>query len=121
MIVSESDAFSFWVTNVSPTGVKAEVVNHAMETLYWGSEWTLEESIDGVWYELEIVPPEGVVVVSHDILFTLAGGQSRVLEFQWEGIIKELSEGSYRIVKEFYYDDRKREDAINVACEFRID
>ena len=119
ILVSESDNFSFSITEASTSGVILEVVNHAEDTLYWGNGYTLEENINNAWYTIEPMVLEEAVSITHDIKYELGGDERRTWELQW-GEAYSLQEGHYRIVKEFYYDDRNYEDMINVACEFDV-
>lgn len=119
ILVSASDNFSFSVTEASTSGVILEVTNHAEDTLYWGNGYVLEENINNAWYTIEPMVSEETVLITHDIKYELGGDEWRTWELQW-GEAYSLQEGHYRIVKEFYYDDRNYEDMINVACEFDV-
>lgn len=120
IVVSEPVSFQLELQEATPTGIKVEVENFSEEDLHWGS-WTLEEKVDGIWYNIEFVPPEGTVLMQTLSLPLLPQGETREIVYKWDAFVGELKPGYYRVIREFFYEERKRKDKIYVACEFEIE
>lgn len=119
--ISETEALSFTVTNVSSTDVAIEITNYSGDTLCWGSWFCIEKEENEEWYELEPIElPEGQVWIWDDILSTLPGEGPVQLTVKWDNYYGPLPGGCYRVVKKFFYNERKLDDIFYIACEFII-
>ena len=117
--ISATTTISMMVVNISDTQIELELENHSEDTLYWGTWYVLEKNIEGTWYEVEMELPEGVSLSWHAIQYSLAGGEKQSLDYSLE-FYENLSQGNYRIVKDFSFDEKNQEEKFYVACEFEI-
>lgn len=120
--ISAVTDFALSVEKTSPTGIEIKVLNNSPETLCWGSWYALEKKEDSGWYEvLPTKLEDGAVIGWTSELFFLDSNETRNIEMQWYNACGELSKGDYRIVKDFFFDERDQDDKIYTACEFHIE
>ncbi len=92
------------VTDVTPSGLRAEFIQHGVINLrdggelMFGSEYTLEKWVDGSWEPVEMLPQE------YDVAWTTEAyliGQNSTAPFHvdWEWLYGQLPPGQYRIGK----------------------
>ena len=121
--ISVTNDFTISAEKISPTGIEIKISNNSPKTLYWGSWYIIEKKENDNWYEVSLLELE-----SNDVdrtwtsaLSFLDSNESRNIEQQWENGYGTLSKGDYRIVKNFFWDERNQDDKIYVACEFTIE
>ena len=120
--ISVTNDFTISAQKISPTGIEMKISNNSSKTLYWGSWFTIEKKENDVWYEVNLLELEdGVERAWTDVLAFLDSNETRNIEHQWENGYGALSKGDYRIVKDFFWDERNQDEKIYVACEFTIE
>ena len=120
--ISVTNDFTISAEKISPTGIEMKISNNSSQTLYWGSWFTVEKKENDVWYEVNLLELEdGAERVWTSELAFLDGNVTRNIEHQWENGYGALPKGDYRIVKDFFWDYRKQDEKIYVACEFTVE
>lgn len=118
-----TDDFTINIEKVYPTSIEMKISNNSSKTLYWDSWFTLERKENDNWYEVKLLDLESDDIVRGwtGPLAYLNEDETRTIECKWDNGYGELSKGNYRIVKEFFYDQRNQDEKIYVACEFSIE
>ena len=99
-----------------------EISNKNSNTVFWGQWFAVEKCDNNTWYQLqEIELEENVEFIWDDILYSLQGTEVTTESVKWSNYYGNLSKGNYRIIKAFYFDERKPDEKIYVACEFTIE
>lgn len=121
--ISVTDDFTISTEEAYPTGIKMKISNNSSKTLYWDSWFTLEKKENDNWYEVKLLELEGSDIdrTWTSYLAYLNKDETRTIECKWDNGYGELSNGNYRIVKEFFFDERNQDEKIYIACEFSIE
>lgn len=111
------------VKSANANSLELEISNNSSKTLYWGSWFTLEKKENDNWYEVKLLDLESdnIARTWTDSLAYLNKDETRTIECKWDNGYGELSNGNYRIVKEFFFDERNQDEKVYVACEFSIE
>ncbi len=123
--ISEDSDIMLSVKSASDDSLVLGIYNNSSEPIYWGQRYVIEQSQGGSWYRLkEIELEEDEFFAWEDILYKLEGEGTTEENENWIDYYGRLSEGHYRIVKEFFTDVRQDErfgEIIYVACEFDVE
>lgn len=121
--ISFTDDFTISTEEVYPTGIEMKISNNSSKTLYWDSWFTLEKKENDNWYEVKLLDlgNDNIARSWTGSLAYLNKYETSTIECKWDNGYGELSNGNYRIVKEFFYDKRNQDEKIYVACEFTIE
>lgn len=80
------------------------LINDTDETMYYGTDISLEKKINGKWYE---VPFSGKVSFLAILLYLSPHSEKKII-FPLD-LWKEISSGTYRFIKEFYLNETLKE------------
>lgn len=118
--VSMVAGFSFVVEDVNEDFIGISLRNLSAENLCWGTEYDLEKCVGGIWYSVEPQIPEGTVMVWEDIMYVLKSGEDKEISIplQYYG---KLANGTYRVVKQFFFEGQKMSEGSYVAAEFVVE
>lgn len=121
--ISDTNDFTLTVEEVSPIGIEIKISNNSPKTLFWGSWFVIEKKVNENWFEVIQLKMEdnGAKRSWTNTLAFLDSNETRIIEQQWENGYGELPKGDYRIIKDFFFDERNQDEKIYVACEFSIE
>ncbi len=107
------------VKSANANSLELEICNKSPDKIFWSSWFVIEKERNGKWYQQQIKLPEEIVWI--DILGYLEKEDTTIINENWSGKYPNISEGKYRIIKSFFFDERNQDERIYVACEFSIE
>lgn len=98
------------------TGATLILKNNSNKNFHYGNPYEIEIKKDGEWHKINVQLNFTLPA------FSLASGETKEIELNWEDGYGKLSKGTYRIIKniDYEYEEGKYED-FNVAVEFTIE
>lgn len=98
------------------TGATLILTNNSDDKTYqYGNPYIIEIKQSGKWHsinvELNFILP----------VYNLYPEEKKEIELNWENGYGKLSEGTYRIIKNVYYEKEENLENYNIAVEFTID
>ena len=110
------------VKTSNSNSLELEICNKTPSTIFCGQWYVIEKQENNTWYQLqEIELEENVIFGWEDILYSLEAENTTVENENWIDYYGNLSKGDYRIIKSFFFDERKQDEKIYVACEFTVE
>lgn len=85
-------------SSISPTGVTILITDNNKHCYAWGEQFSIQEKINGQWQDLKYITD---TVAFNEIAYALKNNQL-TLKINWTNYYGELSNGTYRIVKQVY-------------------
>lgn len=120
--ISKNTSILLSVNSVNSNCLELEICNKTSNTIFWGQWFAIEKKESNAWYQLqEIELEENAVFGWEDVLYFLKEGGMTTENENWSDYYGSLSKGDYRIIKAFYFDERKQDEKVYVACEFSIE
>ena len=120
--ISENSNILLSVKSADNNCLELEISNNSSNTIFWGQWYVIEKLDNKSWCQLQEIELEDNVVFGwEDILYSLKGSDITTENENWSDYYGNLPKGNYRIIKSFFYDERKQDENIYVACEFSID
>lgn len=116
--VNNFDGVSMKLLEATETTIKVELLNTTDLEVNFGSDYDLQQLVDGKWYSLSYLIDNWAFTAE---AYTLATNEPYELDVNWEVFHGSLSEGDYRFVKTVM-DFRATGDYTNyyLATEFEI-
>lgn len=89
--------------------------NNSNKSFLYGHPYEMEIKDNGEWHKIELI-------IDFDLkAYTLGSNDTKELEIDWENSYGKLKKGTYRIIKNIYYEDPEGKDAtFYLAAEFEI-
>ena len=120
--ISENSNISLSVKSANNDCLELEISNNTSNTIFWGQWYVIEKLENNTWYQLQEIELEDNVIFGwEDILYSLKESDITTENENWTDYYGSLPKGNYRIIKSFFYDERKQDQNIYVACEFYIE
>ena len=113
--VNEIETVNVVADSVSPDGLTYTITNNSDETVAYSHYYHLDVEQNGVWYHVK-EKKEMVVLM---IRPATAAGKADTYECNWRERYGSLSEGHYRLVKQFGFDGTF--EKYYIAAEFTVD
>lgn len=107
------------VKTANSDNLELEICNKSSNTIFFSSWFIIEKKQNDIWYQQYIKAPEEIVWV--DSLGYLDADNTTIINENWSGKYPNISEGKYRIIKAFFWDERNQDEKVYVACEFNIE
>lgn len=85
-------------SSISSTGVTILITDNNKHCYSWGEQFSIQEKINGQWQDLKYITD---TVAFNEIAYALKNNQL-TLKINWTNYYGELSNGTYRIVKQVY-------------------
>ncbi len=99
--------------DVEDRNISVKVTNVFPEELFYGAKFIFERFQNGKWQKVEYVRNYGIPSIE----YILKPGETRTHAFSFKVFNKALSEGKYRVIKEYNFNDKVSRKGIR---EFRI-
>ena len=98
------------------TGATVVLSNKSNREYMYGLPYSIQIKQDGKWHIIN-------AILNFDLpLFSIASGETKEIDLNWESSYGKLEKGTYRIIKEIEYKDEKDKDEnFFIAVEFNID
>lgn len=90
-----------------------DIKNNGNKDVVYGASYSIEEYKDQRWEQIPF--KDGVAFI--EIAYVLQPGIGKEEIINLDNLEKKITKGKYRIIKEFYIDDKKE----NIKCEFTVE
>lgn len=85
--------------SIQKTGLTLLLENQSKSNIIYGDDFTLEQKVDGIWYEVPITLDGDYGF--HDIAYEVLSKEIREFKIEWGWLYGVLEPGEYRITKYF--------------------
>lgn len=120
--ISENSNILLSVKYADNNCLELEIENNTSSTVFWGQWYVIEKLENNSWYQLQEIELENNIIFGwEDILYSLKESDITIENENWSDYYGSLPKGNYRIIKSFFFDERKQDENIYVACEFSIE
>ncbi len=100
------------LTNTDTTII---IINNSNKKFYYGEEYSIQIKKDNKWHIINAISDFKVPK------YTIIPGETKEIELKWENRYGKLNKGTYRITKNFEYEDSKGKHPFYIATEFNIE